>query len=173
MARLRPLTLLATTAFVAVGALTSACGNSPKPAAIAGGKVTLLAKPAPPDHLLGLTVHPEDMTHQMQAIPLTYVESTALYSLRRDDVVQGTLQVSRFNGESAYQNDKFRQAFLVQLSGTAPQAYKLAGQTVYQTNSLRQRLAVWFEGQNVYVLSTRDEFDHPRDLIRAALALPQ
>ena len=109
----------------------------------------------------------------VQAVPLTYLQASSLYSLRRGDVVQATLQISRFEPKAPFDQDKFRRAFLVQLSGTPPLEYRLGGQTVYQTAALRQRLAVWFKGQQVFVLSTRDEFDHPRDLIRAALALGQ
>lgn len=165
--------LLAPSVMVAVAALVSGCGHSSKPAAIAGPKVAPLTASAPPEHLLGLDVHLEDMSQQVKGVTLTYVNATALYSLRRNDVVQGTLQVSRFEPKAPYTQESFRRSFLTQLSGTAPQAYRLGDQTVYQTSGLRQRLAVWFKGDKVFVLSTREEFDHPRDLIRAALALPE
>lgn len=172
MTRTRSRSILASGLLVAA-TLLAGCGNSPKPAAVAGTKVAKLATPGLPTNLLGLNVHPEDMSHQMAGVPLTYIEATSLYSLRKGDVVQATLQVSRFNPKSDYRSDRFRKSFLVQLTGAAPLAYRLGGQDVYQANGLRQHLAVWFQGRQVYVLSTRDEFDHPRDLIRAALALPQ
>ena len=172
MTRHLPLRGLAAAVLVIAAGTAGACGKSPKPAAVAGRNVEALNSPAPPPELLGLKVHLEDMNHQVQAVNSTYVRASALYSLRRDDVVQGTLQISQFMAKAPYNEESFRRAFLAQLSGTAAQAYRLGDQTVYQTNGLRQHLAVWFRGQKVYVLSMRDEFEHPRDLIRAALELP-
>jgi hypothetical protein len=42
---------------------------------------------------------------------------------------------------------------------------------VYLTTGRRQSVAVWWKGRHLFILSSREEFETPRSLLRAALEI--
>lgn len=146
----------------------AACGA--EPAASGAAKVEPLEASAVPADLLELKVAPEEIGGATE-VKNPFVEAVGLYSLREGELLQGTLQVSRFSEDADSETSRFRQSVVQQIGSTVPKAYRMGDQTVYLTSGKRQSIAVWFEDRHFYVLSTRDEFPRPRALLRAALEI--
>jgi hypothetical protein len=136
-----------------------------------GQAVKALEIPHLPADLLGLKLAPEDVAEDLAKVPATFVDGMSLYSLRRDDLVMATLQVSRFNDGADVESEKFRQTVVNQIGSTAPRAVRLGGETVYLTTGTKQSLGVWFKGRHLFVLATRADYDEPRTLLRKALEI--
>jgi hypothetical protein len=148
--------------------LGSACGgDGPKAAA---SEVTALDASILPAELLGLRVAVEEIGGAKN-VKDPFVESVGLYSLREGELLQGTLQVSRFSADADSETSRFRQAVVQQIGSTVPKRYRMGGQTVYLTAGKRQSIAVWFRGRYFFVLSMREEFGRPRALLRSALEI--
>ena len=124
----------------------------------------------PPD-LLGLAIAPEDVAEDLGKVPSAFIDALSLYSLRKDDLVQATLQVSRFNEGADVDADKFRQTVVNQIGSTRPRTVRLGGSTVYLTTGTKQSIGVWFKGRHLFVLATRADYDEPRTLLRKALEI--
>ncbi|HUQ39455.1 MAG TPA: hypothetical protein VM030_04825 [Acidimicrobiales bacterium] len=161
----RLLTLL----LLAIIGLTPACGGSDAKAD--DGKIDVLPKSVLGDDVLGLSVSQEKLTDTVVGTKRTYLDAIGLYSLRKGDLLQATLQVSRFKTDAKYAKSKFRQSILQQIGTTVPRPFRMAGRTVYLTTGKRQNVAVWFTGRYAYVLSTRQEYEAPRALLRRALEI--
>jgi hypothetical protein len=99
------------------------------------------------------------------------VDSVGLYSFREGDLLQATLQVSRFNSKADVRSAKFRQTLLSQIGGSLPKRVTMGEDTVYLTSGTKQIIAVWFRGRNLLVLAVREDYAQPRALLRAALEL--
>ena len=145
--------LLAATALAAALGL-SACGGGTV-RGTAGRDVAVLTEPTPPSEMAGLAVQAEDITKQVSSVGDTYLKATSIYSLRKGETVQATLQISLLNELARVEDEKFKIALVTQLGGVAPSSSLLEGETVYQTKGARQQLAAWFRGRQVYVLSYR------------------
>jgi hypothetical protein len=104
-------------------------------------------------------------------VPKAFVDSLALYSLRHNDLVMATLQVSRFNDGADIGAEKFRQTVVNQIGSSAPRTVRLGGETVYLTTGTKQSIGVWFKGRYLFVLATRGDYDEPRTLLRRALEI--
>lgn len=124
-----------------------------------------------PGEILGLKVAREDMTDALKQARRSYVDAVGLWSLRREELVTATLQVSRFNENADYKNSEFRQQVVQQLGGTAPQEVVIGDERVNLSRSTKQTLAIWFRDDHFVVLAVRDDFEHSRALIREALEL--
>jgi hypothetical protein len=124
----------------------------------------------PPD-VLGLRLAPENVSGELARVPKAYIDALSLYSLRRDDLVMATLQVSRFNAGADVAADTFRRTVVNQIGATAPRPVRLGRDTVYLTTGTRQSIAVWFKGRYLFVLATRADYDTPRTLLRQALRI--
>ena len=74
-------------------------------------------------------------------MPSAFIDALSLYSLRKNDLVQATLQVSRFNDGADVDADKFRQTVVNQIGGTAPRTVRLGSETVYLTTGTKQTIA--------------------------------
>ncbi|HUP87543.1 MAG TPA: hypothetical protein VM143_17960 [Acidimicrobiales bacterium] len=148
--------------------LVSACGA--EPAKLGATKVKPFDASIVPGELLGLTVTAEEIGGAKE-VKDPFVEGVGLYSLRSGELLQGTLQVSRFSKDADSEKSRFRRAVVQQIGSTIPKAYRMGRRTVYLTAGKRQSIAVWFEGRYFFVLSTRDEFDQPRALLREALEI--
>ena len=157
----------------AVAALLAGCGRSeaartePTP----GKAVKALELPGLPGELLGLKVAREDVAEPVSRVDSTFIDGLALYSLRSDDLVQATLQVSRFNEGADPGSKRFREAVVNQIGASKPRAFRVGSRTVYLTTGTKQSIAVWFSGRHLFVLASRADYDEPRTLLRRALEL--
>jgi hypothetical protein len=164
---------LRTLGTVAVAALALAgCTRSDASVAPTPGKAVKALEIAnlPPD-LMGLTIAPEDVSEDLAKVPSAFIDSLSLYSLRHNDLVMATLQVSRFNDGADVNAEKFRQTVVNQIGSTAPRTVRLGGETVYLTTGTKQSIGVWFKGRYLFVLATRADYDEPRTLLRKALEI--
>jgi hypothetical protein len=160
----RAVALLAALAVLGAGA----CGSSAPPQA---AKIKTFSVPGLPDEILGLKVQPEDPAKTVGKAGDTYVNAVALYSLRKGDLVQATLQVDELNDKARVDSEGFRASLINGIAHTNAQEVRVGSSTVYLSNGLRQRVATWFKGRNLYVLSTRQEYAEPRTIIRKILEL--
>jgi hypothetical protein len=124
----------------------------------------------PPD-LLGLKLAPEDVAEEVTKVPAAFIDQLSLYSLRKNELVMATLQVTRFNDGAKVTDDKFRQTVVNQIGSTAPRTVRLGGETVYLTTGTKQSIGVWFKDRYLFVLATRSDYDEPRTLLRKALEI--
>jgi hypothetical protein len=163
--RLLPLLLAA--ALVVGGA----CGGSEEKVQ-RGTAIKALELPGVPAGLLGLRLQREDVSDTTQRVSLAFVDSVALYSLRNDkDLVQATLQVSHFADGARTGEASFRDAVVNQIGSARPRDFRLGSRTVYLTTGTKQSIAVWFDGDHLFVLASRADYDTPRTLLRKALEL--
>jgi hypothetical protein len=157
-------------AIVLVAAALAGCGDSAV-RGTAGTRVKPLDDPAPPTELSGLTAQPEDVSKLIATENDLYVDAVSIYSLRREDVVQATLQISRFNDKARPNDEKFRSALVANLGGTEGTPTTVGKDTVFITQGKSQRVAVWFRNKTFFILTTRDDFDMPRSLLRETLQI--
>jgi hypothetical protein len=168
-----PLVVLSLLAVLAVAALLAGCGRSDAtPSAATPGKaVQALDLPNLPSDLLGLAVKKEDVAEPVSKVPATFIDGLALYSLRHDELVQATLQVTRFNHSADVSSEKFRLSVVHQIGSSTPRPFRLGTRTVYLTTGTKQSIAVWFSGRYMLLLASRADYDEPRTLLRKALEL--
>lgn len=130
-------------------------------------------KQLPPDfvgsELLGLPIAQEDMTATVARADDAFVESIGLYSMRRDDLLQATLQVSKFRSNAPIEKASFRSSVVRQIGGRTIETFRMGSTTVYRTTGRKQTISLWFRGRYLFVLSVRESFTQPRTLLRAAL----
>jgi hypothetical protein len=165
--RLRPLGIVVCAALALAGCARSDASVAPTP----GKAVKTLDLPNLPPDLLGLKLAKEDVSEDLAKVPKAFIDSLALYSLRHDELVMATLQVSRFNDGADVKAPKFRQTVVNQIGSSAPRTVRLGGDTVYLTTGTKQSIAVWFKDRDLFVLATRADYDEPRTLLRQALEI--
>jgi hypothetical protein len=150
-----------------------ACGGGEDRAfadqSVAGKDIRTVEGDLLPEEFLGLKVAKEDVSGALVTSKRSYVEATTLYSLRSGDLLQATLQVSRFTPDSDHETAKFRNSLLNQIGGTRPRTVRVGDRTLYLTTGTKQQLAVWFRGRYMLILATREDYPTPRTLIRKAL----
>ncbi|HVM09014.1 MAG TPA: hypothetical protein VM345_11155 [Acidimicrobiales bacterium] len=129
----------------------------------------MLKDPAPPSTMAGLEVVPENVTDQIAQVDNQYLAATALYSVRQDNKAVATLQISRFNKHARLDEEEFREGFVTNLGGQRGVPIRVGDQDVKFTQGNLQRISVWFRDELVFVLTTRDDFDRPRTLLREAV----
>ena len=122
-----------------------------------------------PSVLAGLDVRQEESKDVLNRVDKTYLEASSLFSLRRGDLVEATLQVSRFGDEKRYRSIEFRHALVNRLGGSTPLTFRLGSHTVYVTRGNRQNVSVWFKGPHLMILTSRETAETPRALLRAVL----
>lgn len=161
-------------ALVALGMLaTSACDSGPSASAEATAADDIEQLPADllPNELLGLAVQREDMSETLQGAQLSYIDQVGLYSLRRDDLLQATIQVSRFNDNADFESSRFRRALLSQVGGSVPKEILIGDERIFLTTGTKQTIAVFFREGTMVVVAVRDDYEAPRTLLREALEL--
>ena len=154
---------------LAVIAVSGACGSGGTPDAQAT-EVKALQGVTVPSPLLDLAAQPEDVS-VVEGTKRPFVEAVGLYSLRRDELLQATLQISRFTKESKATTAKFRNSVVTQIGSTTPRQFRMGSERVYLTTGRRQSVAVWWKGHYLFILSTRDDYETPRALLRSALEI--
>lgn len=165
----RRVRLVATVA--AAAALLGACGGGDgKPNARAAAAVP---KEALPPTILDLAVADENATKLMKGSGATYIDRIGLFSLRRDDLLQATLQVSHFSDEADWKEANFRRKVARQVleAGAELPTYRMGDTTVHLAVGVRQTTAVWFDGPYMFVMAAREEYEQPRALLRELVKL--
>ncbi|MEY2569078.1 MAG: hypothetical protein QOE35_3607 [Actinomycetota bacterium] len=164
----------ATSALVALAALAGA-GACTDVKAAERAAATTKVKPIDagkiPSEILGLKVSPETVK-DLSSSHGAYVDQAALYGLRQGDLLEATLQLTRFNDAAKPTQRDFQQRIIAKLGGSVPRPVRMGTQTVYFTTAAKQTLAIWFKGRMLYVLSAREDYAFPRSLVRAALEIP-
>ena len=160
-------------AMFAAATSVGACGGEDDSAfadqALEGTEIKAVEGDLLPSEFLGLAVAEEDVSGALASTKRSYVEATSLYSLRTGDLLQATLQVSRFTPKAEYATPRFRSSLLNQIGANRPRAVRVGDDTVYLTTGTKQQLAVWFRGRYMLILATREDYPTPRTLIREAL----
>ena len=151
--------------------LLAACGGDEDGAEAGAGGVEALDADFLPEQVLGLDVGKEDLPTGIEDVRASYLDAVSLFSMRSDEQLQATLQVGRFRDSVDFDDAGFRRGLLTQIGSTRPQAVRLGDRTVYMTSGLEQRLAIWFAGDHMLILGTRQEFERPRTLLREMLEL--
>lgn len=168
----RLLTIVASPLLVALLALSAVACGAASATGTPGRQLQDIDTSVVPSTLNGLQVTHEDIRSTLvKGGANTYLSAAGLFSVRRQNVVQATLQISRFNSTAKPANTKFRQAILNLLGSGAPTPVTLGTDTVYLTTGNKQRVFVWFKTAYLMVLSVRDDYDQPRTLLREALAV--
>jgi hypothetical protein len=161
------LTAVAIAAFVLTA---SACGGK-KQDSESSRKITAFQLNLPPD-VVGLKVKAEDITSALKSVKPSYVKEAALYSLRnQEDLVQATLQVSRFKDDPRFSTSDFRRTIITQIGSSPPRETRMGRHVVWRTSGSKAALAIWFGKNSMYLLSIRDDFAQPRTLIRTLIDL--
>lgn len=138
---------------------------------VPSGKIEQLPADLLPGELNGLRVEREDEAETLQQARRSWAEAVGLYSLRSGDLLQATLQVTRLHDEADPADRDFRRALLNQIGGSASRPIRLGDRTVYVSTGNKQRLSTWFDGDYMFILAVRDDYDRPRTLLRQALEL--
>jgi hypothetical protein len=176
MSASRPASVFVALALAA--AALAGCGRSDAAVdPVAGKKVKVLGLSSLPAEILGLAVRKEDVADSVAKVSSTFIEGLGLWSLRTassesgGDLVQATLQVSRFSEGAQFDKSEFRQSVVNQIGSARPRTFRLGKRTVYLTTGTKQSIAVWFKGAYMFVLASRSDYDEPRTLLRAVLEI--
>jgi hypothetical protein len=155
-------------AALAVATVLGACGSS---SATTAGVARIKSLPGDlvPSKVLDLAVSQEDVHDALSQVTRSYLDATSVFSFRSNDLLQATLQLSRFLASSRYQSAKFQGALVNQIGSTSPTLVRVGDRNVYLTAGNQQRIAVWFRGRYMFVLATREDFAAPRTLLRQLL----
>lgn len=167
------MTLRLAAAALAAVVVLGACGQPDRSAeATPADKIEELDPTFVPDEMNDLVVRAENQSELLKQARLSYIDGIGLLSLRdREELLQATLQVSRFNENARVDDPGFRQQVVAQIGGTRPRATRLGNDTVWLTTGTKQRLAAWFRDRYLFILGVRDEYPQPRTLIRQALEI--
>lgn len=155
---------------LALATTLAACGSSSGSSAGAA-HIKSLPGDLVPSKVLDLTVAQEDVHEALSQVSRSYLDATGVYSFRSSDLLQATLQLSRFLPTTRYQSKKFQGALVNQIGSTAPALVRVGDRDVYLTAGNQQRIAVWFRGRYMFVLATREDFPTPRTLLRQLLGV--
>jgi hypothetical protein len=58
-----------------------------------------------------------------------------------------------------------------QIGSSTPRRALLGSTSVYLTTGTQQRIAVWFKGRYFFILAIREDYRHPRTLLREAVEI--
>jgi hypothetical protein len=119
--------------------------------------------------VLDLDVAVEDVGDELARETDVYVDALTLFSLRREELLMATMQIARLDDRARVEDPSFRRSFVNSLGGTEPQLVRLGDQELWTTTGNDQELAVWFDDDFLFVLSTRKDYERPRQLLRTML----
>ena len=170
--RVRARRLAGSLVVCAVAAAGVSCGGKSAALGTSGAKLQPIDATIVPSELKGLSIKVEDIKDTLSTAQRAYLSAVSLYSFHTsDNVLQATLQVSRFAKEAKYKKPSFRAAVVNQIGSTVPKPFRIGADSVFITTGKRQNISVWFRGDYLFVLAVRDDFDEPRGLLRAALGI--
>lgn len=125
-----------------------------------------------PEQVLNLTGRQEDLGSVLEGqSKVFYVDQVGLLSLREDELLRATLQVTKFRDSAPFRTARFRSSVVSLLSGTAPQKLKVGEETLFMTSGNQQLIFAWFRDQRFFVLTVHRDFEMPRTLVREVLRL--
>lgn len=124
-----------------------------------------------PSQIIGLTVQTEDVSGQLEKTRRAFIDNIGLFSMREEDLVRATLQVSRFSAFANYKDPAFRASIIAQLGGTRPVETKVSDTIVYITRGNEQNIFIWFEGRGMFILTVHQIYEFPRTLLRRILSV--
>ncbi|MEY2398683.1 MAG: hypothetical protein QOJ00_1857 [Actinomycetota bacterium] len=149
--------------------VASACGTS-APKGTEAKNIKQLPADAVSGTFLGLTPHLEDLKDRLQSEQgNSYVSGVGLYSLRKGDELEATLQLSKLSKTARPKDEKFQQLVAGQIGGTKVQPFVMGGRTVYRSSLRKQSLTSWFTDDYFMILSVRETYKTPRALLRVLL----
>jgi hypothetical protein len=122
-----------------------------------------------PQQIAGLRVVPEDIGGKLKGIDKPYVDTVAVFSLREDELLRASLQVSRFNAAARPEDRKFTGSIVSTIGGTEPEKFRVADEDVYTTAASDQVVFTWFKDDGMFVLAVQKDFEFPRTLLRRLL----
>lgn len=157
---------LALAATIAVG-----CGGGDDAATSAADRRTIAALDADgvPGELNGLSVVRENISDTIEAARRPYLDAAVFFSIREEQTLQATLQIGRFANDVDAADEDFQATLLAAIGGAGVKELRMGENRVWLSTGDRQQIAVWFTADDVYILSTRDDYEFPRSLLRAAL----
>lgn len=162
----RPAAVVLVAAALSLGV---ACGT-PSPTGTSAKNIKQLPSDLLSGTYLGLEPRREDITSSLGSQDANaYVNAVGLYSLRRNDRLEATLQISRLSDNARPSDPQFQKLVADQIGGTKVQAYVMSGNNVYRSSQRKQSLSSWFRGDYFLILSVRDTYKEPRALLRLLL----
>jgi hypothetical protein len=158
----------AVVALALVAPLFVACGGGgPKSTALKH-----LELPSLNGKLLDLTVRPETANiKSLKGAKRPYIDSIGVFSLRQGDLLEATLQVSKFSKSAPTNQARFRSSVISQVGSTNANEFRMGSSRVFITTGKRQSIDMWFRDRYFFVLSIRDEYKQSRALLRNALVI--
>lgn len=158
---------LAVVAVALVGLVVAgACGGEAQPSGREGTSIETIEPSYLPGELLGLRVGKEDMAEVLTDVDRSYLDGLGLFSMRRGDLLEATLQVSRFGKDADHDDPDFRARLIQQIGSAQARPVRLGTHTVHLTRGTKQQISVWFDDRYMFVLAVRDDFELPRSLLR-------
>ncbi len=158
-----PCLLLALAAVFGAGA----CGGDDDKKAAAPLKE--IAATSMPAELMGMPMLPEPAAELVKTNKQPFVDEIGLFAMRQEELLQATLQISRFSPEAKVEDPQFRTALAEQISSSEPQVLRMGETLVYMSASAKQSLVVWFKERTMFVMAVRGEYPQPRALLREAI----
>jgi hypothetical protein len=150
-----------------VALLAGGCGTAAFGEGVAGKAIKPLDKAVVSGSVIGLRVSEEDIAGAVRKFQRSYADRVSMYGFRGDnDLLEATLQVSRFNDATKLKSSRFRAGLVTQIGEANPQVLRVDDVDIQVTRAHGQRLYLWVSGRYVLVLSVRDDFKRPRDLLR-------
>lgn len=148
------------------------CGKEPL-GGTAGKDIKTLPVTTVPKTMAGLTVKQEKITKALAEAENSYVDAVGFFSLRKEKIVQGTLQISRFGPDARIEDDTFRRQIVQQSSPGAPTTVNVAGASIDQSSGTKSTVSVWFSKGRFVILTVLATYTGARGLLEQALvALP-
>lgn len=169
---MRRLSAVVLSAAICVGSVgVAACGNSN-----ADDDTEVVSERPPeiqlPSRLLGLTVGAEDIRSELAGADQPYIDSVGLFAFRQGkDLLQATLQVSRFTPEARPEAAAFRGAIISRIGATAPREIRVGDEQIFLTSGRNQVVFIWFQERGFFVLTARRDYAFSRTLLRRLLDL--
>ena len=119
---------------------------------------------------LGLTPEREDVAGALgDQEGNSYIAGVGLYSLRKGEQLEATLQVSKLTSNARPKDEKFQEEVASQIGGTKVQPFVMGGRTVFRSSLRKQSLTSWFNDKYFMILSVRETYKTPRALLRVLL----
>jgi hypothetical protein len=160
---------VAVAAALVVALFGAACGTE-KPQGVAAKNIKALPASLLSNTYLGLKPHEEDISDDLRlAQANAYIESIGLFSLRKGDRLEATVQISKLSSKARPKDPAFQERVAGQIGGTTSQRYVMGGVSVFRSSQRKQSLTSWFSGDYFIILSVRDTYATPRTLLRTLI----
>jgi hypothetical protein len=148
-----------------VALVSASCGGSESSAATSTPRPPAAIEL--PTVMLGLNVGREDIASRVTQSEQPYVDSVGLFAFRRGkDVLEATLQVSRFTPEARPESADFRGSIISRIGGASPRQIRIGEQRLFLTSGRNQIVFIWFKKRGFFVLTVRRDYAFPRTLAR-------